>query len=68
MRELVRYAPEGGVILDPFAGSGSTGVAALLEGKRFIGIEREAAYAEIARDRLQAAAQPLRAMQQACLV
>jgi len=68
MRELVRCAPEGGLILDPFAGSGSTGVAALLEGKRFIGIERETAYADIARDRLQAIQNPLQALQQACLV
>jgi len=68
MRELVRCAPVGGLILDPFAGSGTTGVAALLEGKRFIGIEREAAYAAIARDRLQGAEQPLQALQQACLV
>ncbi len=39
-------------ILDPFAGSGSTGVGALLEGRSFLGIERESAYCEIARARL----------------
>ena len=39
---------------DPFAGSGSTGVAALLEGRRFLGIEREADYVRIACDRLAA--------------
>jgi len=39
MREIVRVAPRGGVVLDPFAGSASTGVAALLEGRSFIGIE-----------------------------
>ena len=55
MRELVRPVLPGGVVLDPFAGSGTTGVAALLEGRRFIGIEREAAYAEISRGRLEAA-------------
>lgn len=55
MRELVRPVLPGGVVLDPFAGSGTTGVAALLEGRRFIGIERESAYAEISRGRLEAA-------------
>jgi DNA modification methylase len=53
MRWLIRLVcPEGGLVLDPFAGSGSTGVAALREGRRFIGVEREAGYAEIARARL----------------
>jgi len=39
MRTLARVVPVGGIIYDPFAGSGSTGVAALLEGRRFIGTE-----------------------------
>lgn len=56
MAELIRCVPVGGVVLDPFAGSGTTGVACLRHGRRFIGIEREAGYAEIARQRLQAAA------------
>jgi len=43
-------------VLDPFAGSGSTGVAALRQGFRFVGIEREQEYAEVARARLDAAA------------
>jgi len=61
MKELVRPVQEGGLILDPFAGSGSTGVAALLSGRRFVGIEREAAYADISRQRLSAArANPLK--------
>lgn len=55
MRGIVAIADPGTVILDPFAGSGSTGVAALLEGRRFIGIERETAYLEIAAERLHAA-------------
>lgn len=56
MRYLCRLVtPPGGLILDPFMGSGSTGKAAMLEGFRFIGIEREAEYIEIARARIQAA-------------
>ncbi len=52
MSELVRPVIPGGLVLDPFAGSASTGVAAVLTGRRFIGIERELAYAEISRERL----------------
>lgn len=52
MRELVKVAPPDGVILDPFAGSGTTCLAAALEGRRFIGIEMEPAYAEIAQRRI----------------
>ncbi len=53
MRWLVRLVtPPLGVVLDPFAGSGSTGCAALLEDRQFIGIERETSYVEIARRRL----------------
>ena len=56
MRYLCRLVtPPGGVVLDPFTGSGSTGKAALLEGFRFVGIEREAEYVEIARARIAAA-------------
>lgn len=58
MRYLVRLVtPPGGTVMDPFAGSGSTGKAALLEGFRFIGIEREVEYAAIAERRVLAAAQ-----------
>lgn len=53
MRWLVALAtPPGGVILDPFAGSASTGVAAVMEGRVFLGIEREARYIDIACARL----------------
>jgi site-specific DNA-methyltransferase (adenine-specific) len=55
MRYLCRLVtPPGGVVLDPFTGSGSTGKGAVLEGFRFIGIEREAEYVEIARARIAA--------------
>ena len=54
MRYLCRLVtPPGGAVLDPFMGSGSTGKAAILEGFRFVGIEREAEYLEIARARIQ---------------
>jgi DNA modification methylase len=56
MRYLCRLVtPPGGVVLDPFMGSGSTGKAAMLEGFGFFGIEREAEYLEIARARINAA-------------
>jgi len=58
MRYLCRLVtPPGGVVLDPFTGSGSTGKAAIMEGFRFIGIEREAEYVEIAKARIAAAFQ-----------
>jgi DNA modification methylase/transcriptional regulator with XRE-family HTH domain len=62
MRYLCRLVtPPGGVVLDPFMGSGSTGKAAMLEGFRFIGIEREAEYLEIAKARIESVnkAQPI---------
>ena len=53
MRYLVRLVtPPGGLVLDPFMGSGSTGKAAALEGFRFIGCERSASYFDIACKRL----------------
>jgi hypothetical protein len=53
MRWLVGLAcPPGGLVLDPFCGSGSTGAAALLEGRRFLGIELDPGYARIARARI----------------
>jgi hypothetical protein len=55
MRHLVRLVtPLGGVVLDPFLGSGTTCLAASEEGFRSIGIERELEYLEIARGRLMA--------------
>jgi hypothetical protein len=47
------YQPRRGLVLDPFAGSGSTGCAAVLEGFDFIGIEREPEYVALAEGRLR---------------
>jgi len=60
MRWLVRLVcPKDGTVLDPFAGSGSTGIACVHEGFRFIGIEQSEEYAEIARRRIAHAVGPL---------
>lgn len=54
MRYLCRLVtPPGGLILDPFMGSGSTGKGAMLEGFRFVGIDMTPEYIEIARARIQ---------------
>lgn len=55
MQELVKICPPGGTVLDPFTGSGTTGVAALREGRRFIGVELSEHYADIAEQRLRCA-------------
>ena len=53
MGYLIRLVtPKGGIVLDPFMGSGSTGKAAVLEGMGFVGIERELEYYEIAKQRI----------------
>jgi DNA modification methylase len=53
MRWLTRLlCPPGGAVLDHFAGSGSTGVGCLLEGRRFVGIERDSRYVDVARARI----------------
>jgi DNA modification methylase len=54
MRYLVRLITcKGGIVLDPFGGSGTTGIAAKEEGFNFILFEREKGYADIARSRLK---------------
>jgi site-specific DNA-methyltransferase (adenine-specific) len=53
---ITMITPPMGVVLDPFAGSGTTGVAATKLGFGFIGIEREAEYVEIAEKRIEAIA------------
>jgi DNA methylase len=53
MRHLVRLVtPQGGTVLDPFLGSGTTGIACEMEGFSWIGIEREFEYVQIAEARL----------------
>ena len=59
--ELMKYlcrlvTPKGGTVLDPFMGSGSTGMAAKDEGFNFIGIEREKEYFEISEQRIKTTA------------
>lgn len=56
MRELVRVVPAGGTVLDPFMGSGTTGVACVQMGLSFIGVEQNAVYHHIAQGRIQDAA------------
>lgn len=55
MLELVElFTDPGDLVLDPFCGSGTTGVACIRLGRRFIGIEKDAKYAQMAHDRLAA--------------
>lgn len=56
LRDLVSIAPRGGAVLDPFMGSGTTGAAALIEGRRFVGVEMVKHYAEVAKRRILTAA------------
>jgi site-specific DNA-methyltransferase (adenine-specific) len=58
--ELMRYlcrlvTPPGGIVLDPFTGSGSTGRGAVLEGFRFLGIEMDPGYMDLAIARIESA-------------
>lgn len=53
MQALSRICPVGGTVLDPFAGAGTTGVASLIEGRKFVGVEMSEHYAEVAANRLR---------------
>lgn len=58
MEQVVKVCPPGGLVLDPFCGSGSTGVAALRTGRRFMGFEMVDEIAEVAERRLKSVHQP----------
>ena len=53
MQWCLGFLPKAETILDPFAGSGTTGVACVREGRRFIGIELDPGYFDIAVDRIR---------------
>lgn len=55
-RCILAGCPEGGTVLDPFTGSGTTGVVAVRRGRSFVGIELNPTYAEMARARITAEA------------
>ncbi len=52
LRDFVKTVPPGGLILDPFAGSGTTVVAAALEGRRAWGCELSREYCSVAQQRI----------------
>ena len=54
-RVLASSATRGDLVLDPFSGSGTTGVAAVQSGCRFLGLERDPAYIDLAARRMRAA-------------
>ena len=53
---ILAGCPEGGWVLDPFTGSGTTGVVALQNGRNFVGCELNPEYAEMARERIESEA------------
>ena len=52
-KALLSASAKGDLVLDPFMGTGSTGIAALNHGRRFIGIEKEPKYFDIACQRIE---------------
>lgn len=56
MRHLVKIVPPAGVVLDPFMGSGTTGCAAAIEGRRFIGCEKVDHFRDVAERRIRESA------------
>ena len=60
MRKLIKATDQSALVIDPFMGSGTTGVACMQTGRRFIGIEIDPVYFEIAAKRIATAAAQLR--------
>jgi DNA modification methylase len=60
MEWCLSFLPEGCTVLDPFMGSGTTGVACMNTGRNFIGIEIDEGYFNIAKRRIEAAAAQLK--------
>jgi DNA modification methylase len=56
---IISWSNEGDTVLDPFLGSGTTGVAAVRTNRNFIGIEMEKSYFDLAKQRIESAQQPL---------
>lgn len=54
LKKLLEICPEGGTVLDPFMGSGSTGVACVEMGRKFIGIELDPGYFQTSKERITA--------------
>ena len=67
MRDLVRVVPPDGIVLDPFAGSGTTLEAALIEGRRAIGVELSPEYAQVIAERLSVVDGPVKSSTQPTL-
>lgn len=59
MRFIVQIVPEGGTVCDPFMGSGTTGVAAIELGRRFVGAELDGQYFDTARRRISSACEQI---------
>ena len=57
MKWCIDFLPDSEIIIDPFMGSGTTGVACALRGRSFIGVERDKRYFEIACRRIEQAYQ-----------
>ena len=57
---ILSWSNPGDTVLDPFLGSGTTGKMAILEGRRFIGIERDEGYFEVAKQRIEATTNELK--------
>jgi adenine-specific DNA-methyltransferase len=53
LRLILALCPRGGLVFDPFVGSGSTGAASVLAGRSFIGFEKVAQYSQLARQRIK---------------